>query len=58
MRAKKTISVKTPWLAAYGEVPAHLDYFGGTLYEAVEACAQRYPDYTAYIFMGKNHYPF
>ena len=54
MSAKKTYSVKTPWLAAMGDVPAHLDYPAGTMYQAVEECARRYPDYTAYVFMGKK----
>ncbi len=35
-------------------MPAHLDYPDGTLYEAVERCARQYPDYTAYIFMGRR----
>ncbi len=54
MSAKKSFSVKAPWLNFRGEVPAHLDYFGGTLYQAVEECARKYPDYTAYVFMGKK----
>ena len=36
MNAKRSFQVKAPWLAFYGEVPAHLDYFDGTLYQAVE----------------------
>ena len=54
MSIKKHTEVKTPWLTARGETPAHLEYFGGTMYQAVEACAQRYPDQTAYLFMGKK----
>ena len=54
MSAKKSVHVKAPWLAFRGEVPAHLDYFDGTLYQAVEACAQKCPDHTAYMFMGKK----
>ncbi|MCQ2448041.1 MAG: AMP-binding protein, partial [Oscillibacter sp.] len=53
MNAEMT-GVKAPWLNFYGEVPAHLDYFDGTLYEAVETCANQYPDLTAYVFMGKK----
>lgn len=53
MNAEMT-GVKAPWLNFYGEVPAHLDYFDGTLYEAVETCANHYPDLTAYVFMGKK----
>ena len=54
MNAKKSFQVKTPWLAFCGDVPAHLDYFDGTLYQAVERCAQKYPDYPAYVFMGRR----
>ena len=46
--------VKAPWLSSYGEVPAHLEYQDGSLFEAVERCAQEYPDYTAYLFMGRK----
>ena len=46
--------VKAPWLAFYGDVPTHLEYQDGTLYEAVERCAAKYPDYTAYVFMGRK----
>ena len=46
--------VKAPWLAFYGDVPAHLEYQNGTLYDAVERCAAKYPDYTAYVFMGRK----
>lgn len=54
MNAKKSFQVKTPWLAFCGDVPAHLDYPDCTLYEAVERCAQKYPDYPAYVFMGRR----
>ena len=47
-------AVKAPWLSSYGEVPAHLDYQSCSLYEAVERCARRFPDSTAYVFMGKR----
>ena len=44
--------VKTPWIKNLGGVPAHLEYQQGTMYEAVESIALRYPDYIAYDFMG------
>ena len=31
--------VKTPWIDHLGDVPAHLDYFEGSMYEAVEKIA-------------------
>ena len=46
--------VKAPWLAHLGDIPAHLEYFQGTMFEAVERVAQQYPDYVAYDFMGKS----
>ncbi|HPK15828.1 MAG TPA: AMP-binding protein, partial [Clostridia bacterium] len=46
--------IKTPWLKYYGEVPAHLDYPGYTMEEAVEETAKKYPKYIAYDFMGKK----
>ena len=54
MNAKRSFQVKTPWLAFRGDVPAQLDYPDCTLYEAVERCAQKYPDYPAYVFMGRK----
>ena len=44
--------VKAPWVKNLGGVPAHLEYQQGTMYEAVESVALRYPDYVAYDFMG------
>ena len=46
--------IKAPWLKSLGEIPATLDYFGGTMYEMVRAAAERYPGYTAYDFMGNR----
>ena len=51
MNAKRSFQLKTHWLAFRGDVPAQLDYPDCTLYEAVERCAQKYPDYPAYVFM-------
>ncbi len=47
-------TVKTPWLNNYGEVPAKLDYHGGTMWEKVLDVEKEYPDYIAYNFMGKT----
>ena len=48
-----TQTVKTPWKDYLGDVPMHLSYFEGTMFEAVEAVAKKYPDYVAFDFMGK-----
>ena len=48
------INVKTPWLPHMGNVPAHLEYPEGSMYDAVEAVANEYPNYVAFDFMGKS----
>ena len=34
------LTVKTPWASHLGSVPLHLNYFEGSMFEAVEAIAQ------------------
>ncbi len=46
--------VKTPWKDYLGDVPMHLDYFEGTMFQAVEKIAVEYPNYVAFDFMGKS----
>ena len=48
------ITAKTPWKEYMGDVPMHIDYFEGTMFEAVEKIAQQYPDSVAFDFMGKS----
>ena len=36
-----------------GSVPMHLDYFRGTMFEAVEKIARQYPENIAFDFMGR-----
>ena len=48
------ITAKTPWAPYLGDLPLHLDYFEGSMFEAVEAVANKYPDNIAFTFMGKN----
>ena len=50
---QENITAKAPWLKNMGDVPAHLDYFQGSIFEAVELTAEKYPDYVAFDFMGK-----
>jgi len=45
--------VKTPWYKSLGDVPAHLQYFEGTIFEAVEKIAEEHPGAVAFDFMGK-----
>ncbi len=48
------LTVKTPWKEHLGEVPFHLDYYDGTMFEAVEKIATQYPNYYAFDFMGRS----
>ena len=47
------ITASTPWADHLGGVPLHLDYFEGSMFEAVLEVAQNYPDNVAFDFMGK-----
>ncbi len=49
-----TITAKTPWKDYLGDVPMHLDYFEGSMFEAVEQIALQYPNAVAFDFMGKS----
>ena len=44
--------VKTPWAAHMGDVPMHLEYFGGSMFQALEQVAQEYPNNIAFDFMA------
>ncbi len=48
------ITAKTPWKDHMGDVPMHLDYFEGSMFEAVKAISEKYPKYVAFDFMGKS----
>lgn len=50
----ENIKVKAPWKDHIGDLPFHLEYYEGTLYEAVKKTAREYPDYIALSFMGKS----
>ena len=46
------ITAKTPWAGHLGGLPMHLDYFEGSMFEAVKKIADQYPDNVAFDFMG------
>ena len=46
--------VKTPWKDYLGDVPMHLDYFEGSMYDRLALMAQKYPNYVAFDFMGRS----
>ncbi len=49
----REITAKTPWAPYMGDVPMHLEYFEGSMFEMLEQVAEQYPDYVAFDFMGK-----
>lgn len=50
----ENITAKTPWKDHLGEVPFHLDYFEGSMFDAVAAIAEKYPNNVAFDFMGRS----
>ena len=48
------ITARTPWADHMGEVPMHLTYFEGSMYDKVAEIASMYPDNIAFDFMGKS----
>ncbi len=48
------ITAKTPWKAYMRDVPMHLDYFEGSMFEMLEEVAEKYPNNVAFDFMGKS----
>lgn len=51
---KQNTTCKTPWKEHLGDIPFTLDYFNGSMFEAVESIAEKYPDNIALDFMGKS----
>ena len=50
----ESITAKTPWAPFVGEVPLHLDYFEGSMFDKVAQIAAQYPNNVAFDFMGKS----
>ena len=48
------ITAKTPWKDSMGELPMHLEYHQGSMFDAVRDIAEKYPDYIAFDFMGRS----
>ena len=46
------MSIKTPWLSSYGDVPVTLDYPDCSMVEMVFKAAEKFPDLDAYVFTG------
>ena len=47
-------TVKTPWADYMCGVPMHLDYFDGSMFDAVKKIADKYPKNVAFDFMHKS----
>ena len=47
-------TAKTPWYGHMGGVPEHLEYFQGSICDAILKTAAEYPNNIAYDFMGKS----
>ena len=45
--------VKTPWQSATGDIPMHLEYFEGSMFDKVREIAAQYPNNIAFDFMGR-----
>ncbi len=46
--------VKTPWYKAAGDLPVRLEYFDGSMADAIEATAKCVPESIAYNFYGNK----
>ncbi|MCQ2533316.1 MAG: AMP-binding protein [Clostridia bacterium] len=45
---------KTPWEKVMGDIPMHLDYFDGSMFDAISEMVSKYPDNIAFDFMGRS----
>ena len=50
----ETITAKTPWAPFMVDVPMHLHYFEGSMFDAVQRVAEQYPNHIAFDFMGRS----
>ena len=48
------ITAKMPWANFVGDVPLHLDYFEGSMFDKVAEIAGQYPNNVAFDFMGRS----
>lgn len=50
--AEENTKVKAPWKPFIGDIPFHMEYDHGTIFQAMEKAAEKFPDHIAYTFMG------
>ncbi len=48
------VTAKTPWIKHLGEMPSTLEYFEGSMFDMLNSVAEKYPEYIAFRFMGKE----
>lgn len=48
------ITARTPWASHMGDLSLHLDYFEGTMFDAVNLIAEKHPNQVALDFMGRS----
>lgn len=48
------MNFEAKWFRYFGDVPHTLEYPDISMYEMIKRTAEKYPDYTAYDFMGKS----
>jgi len=52
--SEETKELKAPWKEHLGDIPFSLDYFQGSMWEAVNKIAENYPNNVAFDFMGRS----
>ena len=45
---------RTPWEPFMDSIPMHLNYFDGSMFEALQKIAEQYPNNIAFDFMGRS----
>ena len=53
-RTKKEKDREKPWLDLYEDVPVSLDYYSGSLYDAIKESGDKYSNLVAYEYFGKR----
>ena len=53
-KTKRGKDLEKPWLDLYQGVPEKLDYYSGSLYDAVKESGTKYTSLTAYEYFGKR----
>lgn len=48
------ITAKAPWTKHTGDIPVHLEYPEGSMFDALKEVAEKYPANVAFDFMGKS----